>query len=111
MDPRLQETPEEGAKRELLEETGLASEKVIYLGSHHPNPALQTNQTHTFIALEAKKVQEPQLDPFEDLSLYPCDLEELKEHIAKGTIRHSIMMASLSLCLPYLEQHLGKEFK
>ncbi len=103
MDPGANETPEEAARREMLEETGFDSHNIIKVGSHYPNPALQNNQMHTYIAFDSFFAQETQLDEFEDLSLYTCSLEQLKKHLQNGDINHSIMMASLSAIVPYLE--------
>src|SRR5512134_2464274 len=44
------ESPSEGAKRELLEETGYASSNIIEIGRLYPNPALQTNTLYCFLA-------------------------------------------------------------
>lgn len=103
MDPSLQESFLEGARREMLEETGYDSKNIVSIGSHFPNPALQSNRMHTFIAFDCEKVQEQDLDEFEDLSLYFCSLEKLKEHLMKGDVDHSIMIASISKALQYLQ--------
>ena len=105
MDPRLKESPEEGARREMLEETGYDSSRIISVGAHYPNPALQTNRMHTFLALDCELTQDQQLDPFEELELYFCSLEALQEHLKKGDITHSIMIASIALCLNYLKEN------
>ncbi len=103
MDPSLQESFLEGARREMLEETGFNSKNIVSIGSHFPNPALQSNRMHTFIAFDSEKVQEQNLDEFEDLSLYFCSLDKLKEHLLNGDVDHSIMIASISKALHYLE--------
>ena len=103
MDPGLNETVESGARRELLEETGYDSAEMIKVGEHYPNPAMQNNLMHTYVALNCKKVQEQNLDPFEDLSLYICSVEKMKEHLKKGEIDHTIMIASVYQALNYLE--------
>jgi 8-oxo-dGTP pyrophosphatase MutT (NUDIX family) len=102
MDPSLQESFLEGARREMLEETGYDSKNIVSIGSHFPNPALQSNRMHTFIAFDCEKVQEQNLDEFEDLSLYFCSLEKLKDHLINGDVDHSIMIASISKALQYL---------
>lgn len=43
------ETAEEGAKRELLEETGLVAEKLCFLGSFHPLPSVTDEMCSVFI--------------------------------------------------------------
>jgi len=49
-DPKNNESPKGAALRELEEETGYSSKNVFELGSHFPNPALQSNQLHSYLA-------------------------------------------------------------
>ena len=91
------------AQRELLEETGYDSKNIELVASHFPNPALQSNQMHTFLARDCVKVQEQQLDEFEDLELYFCSLERLAQHLREGDIDHTIMIASVALALQKLK--------
>jgi len=105
MDPHRSETPLQGARREMLEETGYDSQKIEHVSSHYPNPALQNNQMHTFVALECEKTQEQDLDEFEDLEVYFCSLEKLEEHLAAGDIDHSIMVASVVHALRYIKKN------
>lgn len=104
LDPRLNETPEQGALREMEEETGFTSSNIIHVGSHYPNPALQNNRMHTFLALNAVKVRAPQWDEFEAMELYECSVEQLQKHILDGDVSHSLMLASLFLCLQRLKK-------
>ena len=104
LDPHRGETVEEGAKRELLEETGYGCKELIKVGEHYPNPALQSNRMHTFLALGCKEIKAQELDPFEELELYFCSINDVKRHLAKGEIDHTIMMASLYQALDYLEK-------
>src|SRR5689334_21748519 len=48
------EDPLAGIQRELLEETGYASNHVIEIGRSYANPANQTNTVYSFLALEAE---------------------------------------------------------
>lgn len=104
MDPHRLESAAEGARREMLEETGFDSEEIVHVGSHYPNPALQNNQMHTFVAKACVKIQEQQLDEFEDVEVYICSLQRLRQHILEGDIDHSLMLASLLQILNFLEQ-------
>ena len=52
-------------KRELLEETGYASEEWHSLGSSTANTARQNNRVHAFLALDARQVSDQKLDPGE----------------------------------------------
>ncbi len=105
LDPDRNESTEEGARREMLEETGFDCKRLVKVASHYPNPALQTNQMHTYVAFDCEKVQEQNLDEFEELELYFCTLEKLQEHLYNGDIDHSIMMASIARALAYLKKN------
>lgn len=104
LEPRQNEEILEGARREMLEETGYDSKNIVRIHSHFPNPALQSNRMHTFVALDCEKVQEQNLDAFEDLELYFCSLERLEQHLKEGDIDHSIMVASVYCCLNFIKQ-------
>lgn len=97
-DPRL------AGERELLEETGYAGKEVIYLGYHHPNPALQNNRMHTFLALGCEKIKEPELDPFEDLKTVLLPVQTVMDNLLNGEIKHSLIASSLSLALKPLRE-------
>ena len=59
------ELPLDAAIRELREETGYAARKIVELGWVHPNPAIQNNRCHSYLALDAERVGEPSPDPNE----------------------------------------------
>lgn len=96
------EDPREAALRELLEETGHRPARMIDCGSHFPNPALQSNRMHTYLALDCVKVAEPDLDPYEDLKLVLMDLKDFHQQWVDGAIGHSIIAASYGRSLKYL---------
>ncbi len=77
------EDPLVAARRELVEETGYASDEWIALGASRPNPANQDNHVHYFLALDAHRVADQALDPGEliDVSLEPlAGLADRIEH-------------------------------
>ncbi len=88
-------SPEAAAKRELLEETGYRSDDWRNLGEMFPNPARQTNKYHTFLALGAKKVAEPNLDLAEEMCHETHSIEQLLTAIASGEFNQGIHIASL----------------
>ncbi|MCB0414026.1 MAG: NUDIX hydrolase [Bdellovibrionales bacterium] len=94
--------PKSAAQRELLEETGYQGDELIFLGSHYPNPALQSNQIYTYLSLNCKKVSNPKLDPYEDLSLVLMPVQEIYDLLDSGKLRHSLMIPSLVLARPHL---------
>jgi 8-oxo-dGTP pyrophosphatase MutT (NUDIX family) len=97
--------PEEAAaaaRRELLEETGFAPRELRLVASHFPNPSMQRNRMHTFVALGCKAIAEPDLDPFEDLRVRLVPIDEAVRLAVDGKIDHSIVAASILAALPAL---------
>lgn len=90
------ETPFESSKRELLEETGYSSDKWTGLGKVSSNPAMLTNYTHTFLALNCKKTAEQQLDGNERINVHVLPLEDFLEMVNNGEITHSLVVAAMA---------------
>lgn len=88
------ETPLDAAKRELLEETGHASENWINLGWCTPNPAIQDNRCHFFLARDCRQVSELQLDPGEELRVWAFSWQEWQAKIQQGEIHHALVMGA-----------------
>ncbi len=99
LDARCDSSPQIAAVRELEEETGYTSDQVESLGVHYPNPALQSNQLHTFIAYQCKETMKQNLDPFEDISVELMSVEDVIQKVYSGEINHSLIVASLFLAL------------
>lgn len=85
------------AKRELEEETGYTSKKWVFLGKLDVNPAFMTNSCSTYLAIDAKKTTEQNLDPFEEISVHLEDLKSIHELVVKGEINHSLVIAAFYL--------------
>ena len=96
------ESPRDAARRELLEETGFAPKRMKKIGVHYPNPALQSNKIHVFLALNCKKIKEPQLDPFEDITVRLWSFSKLSSSIKNVKIKHSLMIPSVLMALKEL---------
>ncbi len=94
------EDPKEAALRELQEETGFTSSKLDLILSHRPNPALQNNSLHTYIAWDATLLGEQNLDPYEDIAVRAKTVAEVEAMIDQGKIRHSLVLVSLLLSIP-----------
>ncbi len=82
------------ARRELLEETGYAAESWRLLGRLSPNPALQTNWLHVYLALDVAPAQRPDLDNNEVLELVTLPLEEVRGALVEGRIEHALVVAA-----------------
>lgn len=89
------ESPEHAAARELREETGFAGQ-MVPLGWVLPNPAIQTNRCHIFLARDAARVCEPQPDAAEDLEMVTLPLDRIPSLIDDGTIRHALVIAAFA---------------
>lgn len=59
------ESPSDTAKRELLEETGYAPNKLIPLGKYFDLPSETNHWSHMFLALDCQFVSKPVLDDIE----------------------------------------------
>lgn len=89
------ETPEAAARRELLEETGCEAGSLELLGVVHPNPAIQSNATYTFLATGVGRVADLDLDPAEDIEVDAVGLPELEAMVERGEVTHSLVIAAL----------------
>jgi ADP-ribose pyrophosphatase len=97
--PGNTEDPRLAGERELLEETGYTAKDWLLCGSHFPNPAMQNNRLHTYIAFDCEKTSEQQLDPYEDLQVLTMDLTEVVQRWRKGEFSHSLIAASIGMAL------------
>ncbi len=97
------EKPLAAIKRELLEETGYASDEWHLLGSCDANPARQTNRLHSFLALRARKVAEQSLGVGEFIRTRLVPWAEFRARIDSGT---SDLPAVHFACLVWLESFL-----
>jgi ADP-ribose pyrophosphatase len=87
-------TPLEAGRKELLEETGYASDHWEYLGFVHPNPAFLNNRCHTFLARNARKTAETALEESEEIEVVLFPFREVKDLIRGGFIRHSLVICA-----------------
>jgi 8-oxo-dGTP pyrophosphatase MutT (NUDIX family) len=91
------ESPRDAAAREMLEETGYASSEVVALGRTRPNPAIQNNWIHTFLARDARFESEPQFDGTEHTAVRLVPLARIPSLIADGSITHSLVVVGFHL--------------
>jgi len=91
------ESPEEGARRELLEETGYAAQDFKVIGSAYPYPGLSSQNIIYVKATEAVKVSEPHLEASEVLRTVIMSEKDLKAAIARGVALDGILCTALFL--------------
>ena len=109
MDPHANESPLQAAEREFREETGYAFENIIPIGSHRPNPAVQNNTLHAFLATGCQSKFAQNLDPNEEIEVFLVSAQELFSLIREGKLNHSLILASLFLALPHLGYEVTKK--
>lgn len=90
----------EAAKRELLEETGFGEGRWRYLGSVQANPAIHDNLCHHWLAEQVVAMQEPAPDAGEAIRVHLMTLEEIKEAIESGKLKHPLGLSALSRVFP-----------
>lgn len=86
----------DAAKRELLEETGFGEGRWRYLGSVQANPAILNNHCHLWLAEEVVAVQPPTPDAGEAICVHLMSLDDIKEAISSGRLKHPLGLAALS---------------
>lgn len=96
------EEPLEGARRELLEETGYTTSNLLEIARLYPNPALQTNTLYCYLALDVEKTGIQYLDAGEDIEVHLVPLDELVGKAKRGEFPHALMTAVLFSALAHL---------
>lgn len=74
----------DGARRELLEETGYSAKEFILLGNAFPYPGISEQKIYFVLAVDAYKVGNPQLEIAEIIRTILMTEKELFDEIAKG---------------------------
>ncbi|MCX6774502.1 MAG: NUDIX hydrolase [DPANN group archaeon] len=95
------ESAEEAARRELLEETGYEG-KIEHLATFFPFPTALNMRLHIMKAYNLRKVQEPEDNPLERLTLVEMPYKQLLEEVLSGkhkdsALREAVMCYQLAL--------------
>jgi 8-oxo-dGTP pyrophosphatase MutT (NUDIX family) len=91
------EEPLTAAVRELREETGYTAGEMTPLGFVHPNPALQNNRCHSYLARGLQSSGPPEPDEHEELEVSHVPLARVPDLIRDGAITHSLVVAAFHL--------------
>lgn len=95
------ESPAETAARELLEETGYGGGELTLVGKTRPNPAIQNNWLHTYVARGVRFSAAPVFHGTEQTVTRLVPFGEVPRLIREGAVTHSLVVAAfhlLSLC-------------
>lgn len=91
---------EAAARRELLEETGYTASRFQLVATRFPNPALQTNRLHTFLAEGAVRIATSQLETGEEgLTVELASLIDELDGIVGGLLEQALHVSSLHSAL------------
>ena len=96
-------TPAVTARRELAEETGYTAEQMISLGSLSPNPALNNNRLHMFLATNAEYRTLPSPDDDEDIEVVLCTIDETLQMLKENRLMDNLHVS----CIFYALLRLG----
>ncbi len=91
------ESPQAAAVRELQEETGYVAGRVKFLGRVSPNPAIQNNSCHSFLAEDCRLTASPRPDPFERIEVLTRPLDEIPGMIHREEISHALVVVAFAL--------------
>ena len=97
------EEPKTAAIRELAEETGYVAGRIMKIGESFPNPAIQNNKIHHFLALDCKKTGDAAFDDHESIATRLIPLHEVEDLVHNGTITHSLAVTALYYAQRYLK--------
>lgn len=96
------ESEEEAITRELLEETGYKVEKVELLTNGPFNTGLVKDEIAIYLGLNAKKVQEPQLESAEEIEVFTIPLTNFFKFISDNQKDGSVDI-KIAAVIPFLK--------
>ena len=89
------ETPEQSARRELLEETGYGGgtwHEILTIGQ---NPSICDNITHCFLAEGVERLSDQSLEPTEDIEVLLMTRQQVYDLLANNQMLQALMAAPL----------------
>ncbi|HWR10718.1 MAG TPA: NUDIX hydrolase [Rectinemataceae bacterium] len=91
------ESPEKAAARELAEETGWIPSVLYHAGTVFPNPAIQSNRFHVYLALDPFPAVDRNLDEDEVVDALLMSAKAIHEGMGEGELSHALMATALFL--------------
>jgi ADP-ribose pyrophosphatase len=96
--------PANAAVRELREETGFGGGTLVSLGASLPNPALQNNWHHMFLARGVRRLGDPEFDVGEYCEVVVVPASEIRARIRTGDINHALVLLALARAFDVLAE-------
>lgn len=96
------EAPQDGAKREMIEETGYQFDSIEEICQLYANPATSGNITYGYLMTGGKKVSEQHLDPTEDIEVVELTLDETKQLVLDNGVGQALHTSTLFFALKKL---------
>lgn len=84
------------AQRELLEETGYASDNWTYLGAVEPNPAFHNHLCHHWLAEDAYLARQQDLGDGELIAVELMNPEQVRAAVVSGELKHALALSALA---------------
>ena len=91
-------------RRELLEETGYTAGAFHLIGECYPNPAIQNNKLHFFLALDCRRTHPQTLDPNEEIEVLEIPYTEFLKYETLP-VQHALHATGLFYAERWLAQH------
>jgi len=84
------DSPETTVHRELLEETGYRSKRIVKVGETYPQPAVLSNRCSFYLAKDVEQVGKMSLDAGEDISLVHVPIDAIPSKIKRREIDNAM---------------------
>ncbi len=95
------ETHRSTAEKELLEESGYTAKEFVHLGALSRGK-YNSGIMHSYLAIDAKKIQEQNLEEEEDIEIEIMTIEKFRKFLAEGNIECVFEVATCYQALDYL---------
>ena len=100
------ESPEDGARRELREETGHAAESLMRMGGFWMAPGYSTEYMYAFLATDLRPDPLP-ADEDEDIEVVPIPWKDIPDLIRNGVIQDSKSTSALQMAYFLFQKEAG----